>query len=217
VSTSRSAAVFDLDGTLVRGTSAERLLLPWLVRRRVIGWAQLGRALARLVSSPVRGRTVAVRRNKRWLAGVPVEQVLGCLQEFLDERLAPRLCPRVLARLGELRQAGARTWLLTGAPAFVARAVAERLGMDGWVGTALAVRDGRFTGEIAGRHMFGEVKRDALLEIAAAHALDLGSSWGFADHGSDVAFLECFGRAVAVAPDRRLRKVALARGWSVLG
>jgi HAD superfamily hydrolase (TIGR01490 family) len=211
-----SAAVFDLDGTLIRGTSAERLLVPWLVRRRVIGPRQLGTALARLASLPLRGRTVAVRRNKRWLADVPVEDVLACMQPFLDERLMPRLRPMVLERMDRLRARGARTWLLTGAPDFVARAVAERLGMDGWAATALEVVRGRFTGEIAGRHVFGEAKREALTHIAAAHALDLRASSGFADHGSDIAFLECFGHAVAVSPDRRLRRVARGRGWDVL-
>ena len=33
----KRGAVFDLDGTLIRGTSAERLLVPYLVRRGVVG------------------------------------------------------------------------------------------------------------------------------------------------------------------------------------
>jgi HAD superfamily hydrolase (TIGR01490 family) len=211
-----SAGVFDLDGTLVRGTSAERLLVPYLVRRRVIGWRQLAKALARLATLPRRGSAAAVRANKRWLAGTPVALVEGCMHDFFDDRLAPRLCPLVLAEMSALRARGARLWLLTGAPEFVARIVVERLGMDGAVATALEVEGGRFTGEIAGRHVYAEAKRQALAELASARGLDLASSAGFADRGSDVAFLECFGRAVAVGADRRLRATARRRGWTML-
>lgn len=210
------AAVFDLDGTLVRGTSAERLLVPWLARRRVVGAPQLASFCARLARLPFHGRTVALRTNKRWLRGVLVARVLELVDEFVDGVLAPRICPLVLAELREQQTRGARTWLLTGTPDFVARVVAERLGMDGAVATQLEVRDGCFTGEIAGRHVFAEAKRDELAALVAAEALDLPASAGFADHGSDVSFLECFGRAVAVRPDRRLDEVAALRGWEVL-
>ena len=212
----RAAAVFDLDGTLLRGTSSERLLLPWLARRRVVGVTQLASACARLASLPRRGTTVALRRNKRWLAGVRVELVVERIERFLDEVLMPRICPVVSNRLVQEMSRGARTWLLTGAPDVVGRAVASRLGMDGAVATALEVRDGRFTGEVAGRHVFGVVKRDALRDLAREESLDLRVSCGFADRASDVPFLECFGRAVAVRPDRRLQEVAHLRGWDVL-
>ena len=213
---SSSAAIFDLDGTLVRGTSAERLLVPWLVRRGVVGWPQLASALGRLARLPSRGATFALRRNKRWLSGVRVDRVLEGLERFLDEVLMPRICPRVASRLFQEQSRGARTWLLTGAPDFVARAVANRLRMDGAIATGLEIHDGLFTGEISGRHVFATAKRDALHELAHEHAVDLAASSGYADHGSDVPFLDCFGRAVAVRPDRRLARTARQRGWDVL-
>jgi len=212
----RSAAIFDLDGTLVRGTSAERLLVPWLARRGVVGWPQLASALGRLARLPVRGATVALRRNKRWLTGVRVERVLEHIDQFLDEVLMPRICPVVASQLIQEKSRGARIWLLTGAPDFVGRAVASRLNMDGAVATGLAIRDGCFTGEISGRHVFAAAKRDALHDLAREEAVDLAASSGYADHGSDVHFLECFGRPVAVRPDRRLARTARLRGWDVL-
>ena len=157
----RSAAVFDLDGTLLRGTSSERLLLPWLARRRVVGVTQLAAACARLASLPRRGATAALRRNKRWLTGVRVELVVEPIERFLDEVLMSKICPVVADELFQEKSRGACTWLLTGAPDFIARAVAGRLGMDGAVATSLEVRDGRFTGEVSGRHVFAVAKRAA--------------------------------------------------------
>jgi HAD superfamily hydrolase (TIGR01490 family) len=216
MSDGRAAAIFDLDGTLLRATSAERLLLPWLLRRRVIGVPQLGSAFARLASLPLRGPAAALRGNKRWLAGVRVEHVLEQMHEFTEQVLTPRICPLVLAELPKHRARGATIWLLTGAPASVGRAVADWLSMDGAVATELEVSAGRFTGEIAGRHVFAHAKCEALAELAEARMIDLRASCGFADRGSDIPFLACFGRAVAVRPDRRLRREARRRGWIVV-
>ena len=82
--------------------------------------------------------------------------------------------------------------------------------------TELEVRAGRFTGEIAGRHVFAAAKREALHDLAREQAIDLRASCGFADRGSDIPFLKCFGRAVAVRPDRQLRREARRRGWTVV-
>ncbi|HSM59358.1 MAG TPA: HAD-IB family hydrolase [Longimicrobiales bacterium] len=211
-----AAAVFDLDGTLVRGTSAERLLVPFLVRRGVVGVRQLTAALALAATLPVAGRIRALRRNKLWLAGVEAAAVLDELDAFVAGVLERRWRAAVVARLERLRADGHRIHLLTGAPDFIARAVGTRWGMDSVVGTPMEIEDGRFTGRLEGPHRFAEAKRDALVELARGQGLDLARSHGFADHASDVAFLECFGHAVAVAPDHRLRRVAERRGWEVL-
>lgn len=212
----RPAAVFDLDGTLIRGTSAERLLVPWLVRGGVIGWRQLASAAGLAAGLPVLGRTRALRRNKRWLAGVPAEAVEARLEAFLDEVVAPRWCQATVARLEALRGEGVAPFLLTGAPDFLARVVGRRLGMEGWRGTRLETRSGRYTGRLSGTHWFGPAKAEALDALAREHGLDLEASWGFADHLTDVPFLERFGRPVVVDPGPELGGVARERGWEVL-
>lgn len=212
----RPAAVFDLDGTLIRGTSAERLLLRHLLREGVVGWRGMAAAGALVVTLPWAGWTRAVRRNKRWLTGVPVDQVLSRLDAFLDEVVAPQWCGTMVARMEALRAQGVAPFLLSGSPEFLAEAVARRLGMEGWLGTPMEVVDGRFTGRLDGVHLFAEAKRHALAAMARDHELDLGASWGFADHATDVPFLERFGHPVAVAADAELRRVAGERGWEVV-
>ncbi|MGD8318815.1 MAG: HAD-IB family hydrolase [Gemmatimonadota bacterium] len=213
----RPAAVFDLDGTLIAGTSAERLLVPWMVRRGVIGVRQLGRSALRALTLPWAGRTRALRSNKLWLSGVPVDAMLSRMDAFLDDAVAPRWCGPVRARLAELRREGHAVFLLSGAPEFIVRAVGARLGAEGVVGTAMEVVDGCFTGGLAGPHRFAAAKPVALHELADAHGLDLEASWAFADHPSDAAFLECVGHPVAVGSSPELLRVARERGWGVVG
>jgi len=212
----RPAAVFDLDGTLIRGTSAERLLVPYLVRQGVIGPRQLAASLARALTLPIAGRTGALRRNKRYLAGVEVEAVHHHLPGFFDDVLSSRYCASALARMQDLQNRGFAVYLLTGAPDFLADAVVRRFGMAGGVGTPLAIRGSRFTGRLAGSHYFGEGKIQAVGELVRAHGLDLERSFGFADHVTDISFLECFRHRVAVEPDSGLRRHALRQGWEVL-
>lgn len=211
-----AAAVFDLDGTLIRGTSAERLLVPYLARRGLVGWRQIGAALALATTLPLVGRTRALRRNKRYLAGVEVAAVRACFGEFLLDVLEKRWCSQLVARMASSREAGFEVHLVTGAPDFIAQAVAARFNMDSAVGTPMEVRADRFTGRLAGTHAFAEAKRGAVWALAGQRDLDLTHSYGFADHRSDVAFLECFGRPVAVAPDAALRREARRRGWEVM-
>lgn len=213
----RPAAVFDLDGTLVRGTSAERLLVPWLVREGVIGARQLASAAALAAAYPFLGRTRALRRNKRWIGGVPVKEVAARMDTFLDRVVGPRWCAPALERMEELRAAGHGVYLLSGAPDFIVDAVAMRLRADGVVATPMEVRAERFTGRMAGTHVFADAKVDALRALARERDLDLSASWGFADHLSDVPFLSAFGNAVVVDPGAELLRVARERGWGVIG
>lgn len=212
----RPAAIFDLDGTLIRGTSAERLLVPWLVKQGVIGVRQLTSAVALAAAYPFIGRTRALRRNKRWLSGVTPDAVTSRLGPFLDEVVAHRWCTGVMARVEELRALGHAVFLLSGAPAFIVEAVGARLRMDGVVGTPMEVRSDVFTGRLGGTHVFADAKLTALRTLARDRDLDLAASWGFADHLSDVPFLEAFGHPVVVSPCRELRQVAEERGWEVM-
>jgi len=210
------AAVFDLDGTLIRGTSAERLLVPYLARRGLLGARQFAAALATALTIPAVGRTRALRRNKRYLAGVEVGLLHHHLPRFLTDVLEARCCPSVLKRMETLRDAGHSVYLLTGAPDFIAEALVRRFGMTGGIGTPLAVHEGRFTGRLAGTHYFGRNKVLGVGELVRRHGLDLPHSFGFADHVEDIPFLECFGHPVAVEPDAGLGRHAEGRGWEIL-
>lgn len=212
----KPAAVFDLDGTLLPATSAERLLVPYLVKIGLVGAHQLTAALKTLATLPLHGFHRAVRANKRYVEGVSAEDLARAMGEFVERVLVPRICPAVFGRLECLSARGYTTCLLTGAPEPVARAVVSRLGMTDGLGTALETDRGRLTGHIHGLHYFGSAKRAGVADLAALHDMDLGGSVAFADHPSDVAFLECFGHPVAVRAGRSLRRLALRRGWELL-
>jgi len=210
------AACFDLDGTLLVGRSAERRLTSWLARRHELRAQSLARSLARAATLPWRGTGHALRSNKLHLAGVSAPALHVLAARFVESILVPALNPRVLEEVARARAAGARLFLLTGAPDVIAGAVSRHLSFDGHLGTRLEVREGRFTGELAGPHWFGPTKVRGVAQLAARWGFDPAHAWAFADHEADVPFLSVFGRPVAVNPHPGLRRAAVQKGWEII-
>jgi HAD superfamily hydrolase (TIGR01490 family) len=103
-------------------------------------------------------------------------------------------------------------------PTPLVQRVAKELGADLAVGTQPKLRDGRYTGGIA-----GEVCLDAQKATLARKALlddkqdiDLAGSTAYADGATDVALLEMVGNPVAFHPDEQLLPIAKARGWKII-
>lgn len=75
---------------------------------------------------------------------------------------------------------------------------------------------GSFTGSLSTGSMVGQVKAEAVREIAADAGIDLAQSYAYGDSYSDKEFLETVGNPVAVNPDRALRRLAASRDWTIL-
>ena len=74
------------------------------------------------------------------------------------------------------------------------------------------MNDGRTTGRLVGRVGTGSLKADRVVALAAGAPVRAA----YGDSLADVPLLDLAAEAVAVAPDRDLRPVAIARGWRIL-
>jgi phosphoserine phosphatase len=102
--------------------------------------------------------------------------------------------------------------LATGGYQPVGDAFAARVGADVALGTPLEMKDGVATGRLASRTQSGEQKAAAVVARAAGRTIVTA----FGDTGADIPMLGLARRAVAVAPDRQLRRAAVERGWEIL-
>lgn len=207
---------FDLDGTLLPQPSSERRFMVYLLRHRVAGPRQMLAAtlfLARWL--PVYGRNVH-RVNKAYLSGLPVDEVTRLAKRFVVEELLPALDAGVLERLKAHQGAGDRVILLSGTLQGIADALADQLGTDESCATTCHTQDGRFTAKPPIRHPFGKAKLDLARLLCREARISLDTTTAYADSASDLPLLEAVGRAVAVAPDRRLRRIAASRGWEIV-
>jgi HAD superfamily hydrolase (TIGR01490 family) len=213
------AAFFDVDGTLTQTTILHPLV--WcqrahLTRLRFALWfAGLALAVPRLVLIDRRSRGRLNILFFRRYAGLPADELRDWHRRTFADNLRRRIYPAAAASIEDHRCQGHRIVLVTGGLDFVMRPLGEHLGAAEVMATHLAERDGQFTGEIVGPPIAEAHKGDLVRAYADKHAIDLAQSFAYTDSIGDMSMLECVGRPVAVNADRRLRRLAAMRGWSI--
>jgi len=78
------------------------------------------------------------------------------------------------------------------------------------------VRDGVYTGRLAGPLTYREGKAVAIRELAESEGIDLSESYAYSDSESDLPMMRAVGHPVAVNPDRVLERMAREEGWRIM-
>jgi HAD superfamily hydrolase (TIGR01490 family) len=211
-----TAALVDVDGTLIRGPSSERLFLSYMLREHRLRARQVAAGVAFYVLWWRRYGKHVAKKNKGYLAGLEVSEVEEAASLFVHRDLLGRLRPSVMDRIARHRKAGHPVALLTGTPDFIARPLAAEIGVTTFRATQCAQQDGTFVGCPPLTHPFGEEKLRAAQALCAELGVALGSCVAYANSYFDLPLLARVAEPVAVAPDRRLRREAVRRGWAVL-
>jgi HAD superfamily hydrolase (TIGR01490 family) len=216
----RSAAFFDLDRTLMAGSSG----LPWaraatkagLVSRRQMARWGVDALRFRLRGSTDEATERLLAEIKQVFRGTSARQIARMAPEVLVGVL-PRIYPEMLEEVYTHQDAGRPTFIVSAAGDELVQLLARILYMDGGIGTAYEVgEDGLFTGEIGGTFMYGEGKVEAMRRFAAEHEIDLEASYAYSDSASDLPMLRAVGNPVVVNPDENLAGIAREQGWRVM-
>jgi HAD superfamily hydrolase (TIGR01490 family) len=217
---SPGAAFFDLDKTLMQGSSAFQFGRA-ARRAGIITRRQLAQSAVANLQFRMRGATdeysIAVREAiATSLRGIRVRD-LERLGVSVLAGILPRLYPQMVAIAHDHQDAGRRVYIVTAAAHELAEKLAQVMGFDGAVGSHLSeVHDGRYTGRVAGAFIYGAAKALAISEIAERDGIDLAASYAYTDSASDLPMLELVGHPVAVNPDGELAALAREHGWEVL-
>ena len=216
----RPAAFFDLDRTLISGSSG----LPWaraatkaglISRRQMARWG-MDAMRFRLRGSTDEATEKLLGEIKQVFDGVSAREIARMTPEVLVGVL-PRIYPEMLAEVHAHQDAGRPTFIVSAAGDELVRLLARILYMDGGIGTSYEIGDdGRFTGELGGAFMYGEGKLEAVRQFASAHEIDLETSYAYSDSASDLPMLGAVGNPVVVNPDEELARLARERGWRVM-
>jgi HAD superfamily hydrolase (TIGR01490 family) len=213
------AAFFDLDKTLIEGSSALHFARAaykhgMVSRRQLVrdAWANVK---FRVKGSTDEGTEVLRRRILDSIAGQRVVDLQRLGPDVLAGVL-PLLYRDVLAEAFAHQDAGRPAYIVTAASQELADVLAHVLTFDGGIGMRSEVRDGVYTGRAAGPFTYREGKADAIREIAASEGIDLSESFAYSDSESDLPMMRAVGHPVAVNPDAALEKVARAEGWRIM-
>jgi HAD superfamily hydrolase (TIGR01490 family) len=209
-------AIFDIDGTVVFGRSTERAFAAWLWRRGVLryrGLAAFAGFLLRYL--PRYGRHIT-KKNKAWLTGLAVATVEEEANRFIVDEVTRWLAPDVVARLDSHIAAGDQVVLLSGTLDCLAAALGRQLGIADCVGTSCLTDGDVFVAAPPTRHPFAESKRELLDDLCSQFSVSPREVTAYADSHHDILLLDAVGFPVAVNPDKRLSRMAKAKGWEVL-
>jgi HAD superfamily hydrolase (TIGR01490 family) len=214
------AAYFDLDRTLISGSSAFAFAVAaW--RKDLVPTRAFAKDISGAAAFRHHGATDhKVDRVRARILGA----VAGVRQAdlvALNGELIPKLLSRVrpeASRLVEMhRRAGRDTYIVSASPVELVEPLAAAIGMTGGIGTVSAVdADGVYTGELAGPFVYGPGKVTAIREIADWEGYDMALSYAYSDSASDLPMLEAVGHPVAVNPDSALAREAHDRGWPIV-
>jgi len=213
------AAFFDLDRTLMAGSSAFQFgrvaYRNGLVSRRRLAADAWENLRFRLHGSTDAGTDAMRVRMGELLDGVRVRDLQRLAPAVLAGVL-PRLYPRMLEIAYAHQDAGRPVFICTAAAQEMAELMAVVLTFDGAVGSVSEVVDGLYTGRPGGPFTYREGKAAAIRELAAREQIDLSASWAYSDSESDLPMLRLVGHPVAVNPDATLARVARDEGWEIL-
>jgi HAD superfamily hydrolase (TIGR01490 family) len=205
-------AIFDVDGTLIRGKSTEKRFFGWLLRHGYLGprqWLSAAFFVPRWL--PRFGRHV-FRKNKAYLNGLPASLVADAARQFVAAMPDSDWNQPLLAALARHKENGDLVVLLSGTLQPILDRLADRFGADGCVGTECSVEQGRYTALPPIRHPFHEEKAALLSSICATHGVAAAEVIAYGDSRFDIPLLSKVGRPIAVCPDRKLAAWARAKG-----
>ena len=215
----QGAAFFDLDKTLIEGSSAihfgRAAYRAGMISRRQIlsdAWANVR---FRLNGSTDEGTEELKQRILDSIAGWRVVDLARLGPDVLAGVL-PLLYRDMLEEAYSHQDAGRPVFIVTAASQELADTLAHVLVLDGGIGMRSEVKDGVYTGRAAGPFTYREGKADAIRQLAAERGIDLAESFAYSDSESDLPMLRTVGHPVAVNPDTELHRVARAEGWRIM-
>jgi HAD superfamily hydrolase (TIGR01490 family) len=213
-------ALFDVDNTLMRGTSLFQLgREAWkrrIIRARDIalfGWHQVrfimvGENDEHLASSKERALGL--------LGGHSETQILELADSIWEHRIRPRLYPDTVKLAQDHIARGHQVWLVSATPLVIGERMAQKLGLTGALGSQFESKDGVFTGRIIGHILHHQRKAEAVRELAEREGADLAESWAYSDSRNDIPLLELVGHPTVVNPDVALMKHAHDHHWPIM-
>ena len=176
--------VMDMDSTLITIETIDELAD--LVGRKA--------EVAAVTAQAMRGEIEydeSIRRRVAALKGLEE----SALDRLYTERV--KLSPGAERMIANVKKAGLKILLVSGGFTHVTERLKTRLGLDYVRSSALGVRDGKFTGELAGRIVNADAKREALLSARDETGAARDQIIALGDGANDLKFMGEAGVSIA--------------------
>lgn len=215
-----AAAFFDIDNTIMRGSSIVALAKgmadrDYFTTSEVVDftWKQLKYVLSGRENMDDMAQ--ATENGLLFVKGREPREIEDMAEQAYDEHMVGRLWAGTVELVEAHKALGHEVWLVSATPVEVADVIARRLGLTGGLGTVAEVVEGQYTGRLDGVPLHGAAKAEAVARLAAERGLDLDRCAAYSDSANDIPMLSSVGCPVAINPDGALRSHAKAEGWPI--
>jgi HAD superfamily hydrolase (TIGR01490 family) len=213
----RKLSAFDLDHTLITVNSAFDFAL-FLFKRRALRLREIIYILNCYGRHKLAGMTIEMLHQKifkRIFAGRYLREFEQAMEDYQALGLERHFYHPAYRRLRMAQESGHEVAIISSSTQFVVQPFAERLGVEQIYTTEYhADEEGRMSH--MQRLIRGQDKAQILHRLAYEYGLSKPHLVAYSDSYEDLPFLESAGTAVAVCPDRRLRRIAQARRWEII-
>jgi len=204
---------WDIDGTIV-SSSLERHFLKYLIKRKLTHPREIAINLAALSIKRFPPRWYLIKLA--YLRGKPASDVEKWIEDCWENRIRLNLYRGCVEAIRGLHDNGVRQVLISGTMRLLAQPLADYLGIDDLIAGEPEIQDGKYTGALTEPHPVGERK----LFAADKWLTENGYSWdgvcALGNRWLDHFLLDRARTAIAVHPDKGLRRYALQKSWKVI-
>jgi len=214
-----AAAFFDVDNTLVRGSTSYQFAKAAYQRRFfprkdfvAFAWHQLmfiSRGETAHMLAAIKDRALGLVKGRSY------SEMNAMISDVYEQNIRAKVWPETAKIAKQHIDAGREVWIITAAPQEMGDEIAKRLGLTGALGTKLKHENGVLTGELKGKPLHGKEKAKAIRKLAKEKGFSLKRSFAYSDSHNDLPMLTLVGHPVAVNPDKLLKIYAKAAGWKI--
>ena len=220
MSPSPKLAFYDFDGTLTSGNIVKRYAyLAWRDPSRLRAAVKYAKTVVSIPSWLMLESRSRREFNKVFFRGYRgMHEVLLRVQarELFEEEILPSIYADARKLLTEDLLHGYLPVLVSGELDFALDRVVKYLGFQAAICNRLVFKKGIATGEVETPLIAEEEKVRAMERLCQQYGTELKQCKAYSDSFSDLPMLEAVGIPVAVNPDRRLKRVARKRAWTIL-
>ncbi|HET7215164.1 MAG TPA: HAD family phosphatase [Terriglobia bacterium] len=220
MSPNQRLAFYDFDGTLTSGNIVRRYAYFTLHQpsrpRAALKFSKLLLSIPSWLAMEFRSRRRFNEVFFREYRGMREQVLRAQSRRLFDEKILPSIYPDTQVLLEDDRQQGFLPVLVSGELDVALEEVIRYLGFQSVICNRLVFRDGVATGEVEAPLIAEDEKVLAMEGMCRHFGTEMKQCKAYSDSFSDLPMLEAVGVPAAVNPDRRLKRVARQRGWTIL-
>ncbi|MEB3753082.1 HAD family hydrolase [Acinetobacter sp. MD2(2019)] len=208
-------ALFDLDHTLLN-TDSDHSWGEFLVNEGLVDAVRHRQMNDQFYEDYKAGQLNPIAYNEfvfEFLTQNSIERLKALHDVFMQKVIRPQMRPEGFKAIQHHKALGHQLVGITATSDFITVPIFKAFGIDDVIATNAEMKDGIYTGKVAGVPCYQNGKLLRLNEWLAGR--EVSESWAYSDSINDRFLLEYADHAIAVNPDERLADLAQQQGWAI--